>query len=99
MLTFGIFVVSCALFYGLVLLLRQTGWFDMHRRGATIGLWLALVTLICWLLFERQDATAAIMHQCNIGMAVVYLYAWLLTVVASPLIVFAITRLALWKGR
>jgi type VI protein secretion system component VasK len=99
MLTIGILVVSCALFYGLVLLLRQTPWNDMHRRGATIALWLIITTLICWLLFQRDDAAAANMHRQNVGMPVVYLYVWLLAVVASPLIVLAITRLPLWKRR
>jgi len=99
MLTVGTVIVSCALFYGLVALLRRTGLTETQRRGATILIWIAIATVICWLLFERDDAAAAVIHQRNVGMAVMYFYIWLLAVLVSPLIVFTFSRLAPWKGR
>jgi hypothetical protein len=62
-------------------------------------LWLTATTLICWILFERADATAAVIHQRNVGIALVYIYVWLLAALVSPFIVFVFTRLLPAKGR
>jgi len=89
--TAGIVVVLSALFCGFVLWTRKRNTFGPQRRTGVIVVWIATVTIGSWLLFIRADAQAALIHQRNIGIPIIYFYFWLLAVAPAPLLGFALS--------
>lgn len=49
------------------------------------------VALLCW--FTLEDAKAAAAHRRNVGMAVVFIWAWLTIVLPAPIIGTVLLRL------
>jgi len=82
----GTIGVLGGLFAVLILLSRMLPLPRPFRILGVLALWLIASTLICWLLFTRADAAAALVHGRNVGMPLVYLYFWLLAVIASPIV-------------
>lgn len=82
----GTIGVLGGLFAGLILLSRMLSLPRPIRFLALITLWFAASTLICWLLFARADAAAALAHGRNVGIPLVYLYFWFLAVIPSPIL-------------
>lgn len=89
----GAVIILAALFCGLVLLSRKFRMPHLSRRIFVIACWTTAATLISWLLFARDNGQAALVHGQNAGRAVVYIYFWLLAVVPSPVIGFAVLRI------
>jgi len=80
-------------FWGLARLSRKWLVSAALRRSAVVALWVAAATLSIWLLFALADARAAVIHQQNVGMAVVYIYFWLLAIIPAPALGFALSRI------
>jgi hypothetical protein len=92
--TAGIVVMLGVLFCGLLLWTRKRNPFGLQRRSGVILVWIVAVTIGSWLLFRRADAQAAVLHQQNIGIPIIYFYFWLLAMVPAPLLGFALSRLS-----
>ncbi len=86
-------------FCGLWLLSRK--WFvSIVSRGAAVfTLWIAAATFSIWLLFTLADARAAVVHQQNVGIAVVYIYFWLLAIIPAPALGFALSCIRFFSKR
>jgi hypothetical protein len=92
--TVGVFGI---VFCGLVLLSRKWLVPALLRGAAVFVLWVGIATLSIWLLFAQADARAAVIHQQNVGMAVVYLYFWLLAIIPAPALGFALSRISFFS--
>lgn len=84
------------LFAGLIFLSRMLRLSRPIRFLGLISLWLVASTSICWLLFARADAAAALIHGRNTGLPLVYLYFWFLAIVPAPIVGGAVACLFRW---
>lgn len=89
--SFGVVGILGALFCGLLLLLKKWRVPALIGRTGIFVCWVAAATLIIWLIFVQADAQAAARHQRNVGMVVVYIYLWLLTIISAPALGFALS--------
>jgi hypothetical protein len=92
----GTIGVLGGLFAGLILVSRMLRLPRPVRFLGLIALWFAGSTLICWLLFTRADAAAALVHGQNAGLPLVYLYCWFLAIVPSPILGGAVACIFRW---
>ena len=86
-------------FCGLMLPSRK--WFAsiVFRGGAVFSLWIAAATFSIWLLFALADERAAVVHRQNVGMAVVYIYFWILAIIPAPALGFALSCIIFFSKR
>jgi len=92
----GMIAVLAALFAGLIRLSRILPAGRPIGILGVIALWFLASTSICWLLFTRADAAAALVHGRNAGMPLVYLYFWFLAIVPAPIVGGAVACLLRW---
>ncbi len=70
-----------------------------HLKRRVALCWLVGLSAALWIGFEMEDAKAAAIYNRNIGILVVFIWAWVTTVLPAPFVGTAILSLgADWLG-
>jgi hypothetical protein len=86
-------LVEGIVFCGLIFLSRRIDIGDAARRFILVGLWTIAATIICYMIFLRNEAWATATHRRNVGIPLISIILWFQAVVLAPVFGWAFSRI------